>query len=1094
MADNHIIVAGYAAGGYTKTRPAFQYDYGQELQLQGFPEGMLPASFEMHFSIGMGQAITRIGTNGAVAVPNVCLERFGTVTAWLYLHDSETDGETKYVIEIPVRSRAKTTDQEPTPAEQSVITEAIAALNAGVTAAEAAQGAAETAQGKAEEAQGAAETAQGKAEEAQGAAEAAANSVRNAAATAETLAPGSDATVTVRDVSGVKTFEFGIPAGVQGETGNGIQSAVLNNDYTLTITYTDGTSYTTPSIRGAKGDTGATPAMSIGTVTTGAAGSSAAATMTGTPEAPVLNLTIPRGDPGNATIDDTAGEGDTTKVWSADKNERERQSLLSALYEREAYARKTFTHTNGTAHSSNLDKVSINLESGKTYIFRYLDTAGNIYVQVFGNSTRVKEVAYPGIKYEFTPSANYETASVYVSAECPTGTLTFEVYEKGYVLDSNIDSIQSKIDAITDDLYGASVFIPSLRNGTYLNAGNANAVCTISDTPVQVGDIVEITVNRELPAGHVYLIGYSVDRSSGAVVTVNGSETTGKYITAVMPANATYIHFNIGELDGPGGATVVLRAFDFEAGDIVIKIHPRSGSIIDTVNKLQSSGSAVEELIVAPVISNGSGGNPGNVNSVTARAVPIKGAYAIRFINNHPLAAEGNYYKYDFSAFRGSNWYTNLITEITENPYVFHASDIIKGRTDVDNFGVTIWEYDSSNNYVSLRTTDFQPGEVVIQYIYQLEEDANNIVNRNEDMRLAVYSSSNYGHNGQNKANVEKVLSMLAVADIHYYANLLSNASEYLNAIPSIDCGIVLGDIMAGNYAESDGTWYTNIINNSDKIIYTLIGNHDGGNSKTGSISGSKQDVFNKFILPVREKMGMASLTKTYYSVNFSQYKIMLIVLDNYDAPDTKSGSDYVVSRGAEVLSQEQVNWFISTLNDVPSDYTVVVARHSSTGATWIIENCSWTKDGSLMGRSEEVYEELPVNDIIHAWQTGSALSKNYEPIATGLSTITVNCDFSSRGVGKFACYLFGHSHCDTVAYDQYGNLGVQFDTASSGNSQPGNSDLPRVNGIKSEDCLTVVGIDTYRSLLKLVRIGSNVSMNMVNRSYIALPFQKSLT
>ena len=49
---------------------------------------------------------------------------------------------------------------------------------------------------------------------------------------------------------------------------------------------------------GPQGPTGATPDISIGTVETGAAGSEAEASMTGTPENPVLNLTIPRGDPG----------------------------------------------------------------------------------------------------------------------------------------------------------------------------------------------------------------------------------------------------------------------------------------------------------------------------------------------------------------------------------------------------------------------------------------------------------------------------------------------------------------------------------------------------------------------------------------------------------------------------------------------------------------------------------------------------------------------------------------------------------------------------------------------------------------------------
>lgn len=45
--------------------------------------------------------------------------------------------------------------------------------------------------------------------------------------------------------------------GPTGATGNGISSAVLNADYTLTLNFTDGTSYTTPTpIRGATGATG----------------------------------------------------------------------------------------------------------------------------------------------------------------------------------------------------------------------------------------------------------------------------------------------------------------------------------------------------------------------------------------------------------------------------------------------------------------------------------------------------------------------------------------------------------------------------------------------------------------------------------------------------------------------------------------------------------------------------------------------------------------------------------------------------------------------------------------------------------------------
>lgn len=44
--------------------------------------------------------------------------------------------------------------------------------------------------------------------------------------------------------------------GAKGECGNGIKSTTLNDDYTLTLNYTNGTSETTSSIRGAKGEKG----------------------------------------------------------------------------------------------------------------------------------------------------------------------------------------------------------------------------------------------------------------------------------------------------------------------------------------------------------------------------------------------------------------------------------------------------------------------------------------------------------------------------------------------------------------------------------------------------------------------------------------------------------------------------------------------------------------------------------------------------------------------------------------------------------------------------------------------------------------------
>lgn len=119
-----------------------------------------------------------------------------------------------------------------------------------------------------------------------------------------TLSAGSSATASYED--GVLTL--GIP---KGDTGNGIESVTLTEDYKLTLIWTNGDSVTVGPIRGA---TGATPNIQIGTVTTGEAGSSAAATITGTDEEPVLNLTIPQGLKGDAGNGDMIADDFSTSA------------------------------------------------------------------------------------------------------------------------------------------------------------------------------------------------------------------------------------------------------------------------------------------------------------------------------------------------------------------------------------------------------------------------------------------------------------------------------------------------------------------------------------------------------------------------------------------------------------------------------------------------------------------------------------------------------------------------------------------------------------------------------------------------------------
>lgn len=115
---------------YTVAASLWQYDYGQILQIEGLE---LPSAYEVHFATSeRGSSITMIGTDDGVLIPDEMLLSAGTIYAYIYLHEGESDGETEYKITIPVKVRAKPTDEQPTPVQQSAIDQAIAALNAAV--------------------------------------------------------------------------------------------------------------------------------------------------------------------------------------------------------------------------------------------------------------------------------------------------------------------------------------------------------------------------------------------------------------------------------------------------------------------------------------------------------------------------------------------------------------------------------------------------------------------------------------------------------------------------------------------------------------------------------------------------------------------------------------------------------------------------------------------------------------------------------------------------------------------------------------------------------------------------------------------------
>lgn len=120
---------------YVRAYGLWQWDYGQELRIQGLH---LPTAVEIHFALQEtgGEAITRVGTTKdgvtAVVIPESMLEGAGAtkdyqIYAWVYLSD-RISGETIKRITMHVKARSKPEAFE-TPEDGEIFREAIEAVN-----------------------------------------------------------------------------------------------------------------------------------------------------------------------------------------------------------------------------------------------------------------------------------------------------------------------------------------------------------------------------------------------------------------------------------------------------------------------------------------------------------------------------------------------------------------------------------------------------------------------------------------------------------------------------------------------------------------------------------------------------------------------------------------------------------------------------------------------------------------------------------------------------------------------------------------------------------------------------------------------------
>ena len=130
MNTSKIIRGVVSSGRYTVTAPIVKEDYGLYLKIEGLE---LPSTYEVDFSNDehSGSSVTMIGNADGVLIPSQFIKSGKDVFAFIY-HVGADYGRTVFKFRIPNKLRPDRTEEQPTPEEQSVIDQAISALNEAV--------------------------------------------------------------------------------------------------------------------------------------------------------------------------------------------------------------------------------------------------------------------------------------------------------------------------------------------------------------------------------------------------------------------------------------------------------------------------------------------------------------------------------------------------------------------------------------------------------------------------------------------------------------------------------------------------------------------------------------------------------------------------------------------------------------------------------------------------------------------------------------------------------------------------------------------------------------------------------------------------
>ena len=789
--------------------------------------------------------------------------------------------------------------------------------------------------------------------------------------------------------------------------------------------------------------------VTVGTTTTGAAGTNASVTNSGTSTAPVLDFTIPRGADGADAVNPFKG-------WF--NSLAELKAAHTSIEGNSAYVKDASPDTTWSIYVYDSTASSDNnwADSGTD-----ADTSN---VQTFASGEEVNEVH---IIDDLTTGGSDDVLSAEQGKEIGNCLLNNYFIGKGTTY--------------------TSVKIKGLASGRKYRLVK------------EIIQHIDVTPGDQLVVFGIYA--YHSDSSYDTLANVLTPQGLLRYYDFIVPNNTQYI-----EVGGRANSGVKVRFIVYDITEIndILSTQSlmqqeisllRTGSVKNCISNTkldQTDGKTIsaEDVVTSDYIPYTSGNSVEWKYSSSSSGSIV---YRICFYNSSKEYINGAYWS------GGQPSGVRIISSSNINTYAPNAAFIRANFAD-----------GYSDGYIKIgETIVYQPIFETVDGIETLRHDidaisSDSVMSFNAFKKSAINSiAMKIGSTTSNKPK-HKYFTIIHQSDIHGDATRFKRMVDFGNTLDNIDAIIETGDFQQSEWGNTgfDNT-YVAFYQTSNVPILPVIGNHDVGNhhkiytnpANTNSAVGAK------YVTPYMEVIGgvQGGTDAGYYYRDFSAYNIRVIVLNEYETPRVQNsgGTELKYSIWSRYLSQKQANWLVTTLNSVQSDWSVIICMHQLIDVFPKYDNefkCSVDyTNGDLIN-----YQGTIIQDIVDAYISRGTISKSYHYTNADTSEVpdvTVNGDFTTAN-GEFICYINGHTHNDglgqsIIATNKQVNLNVTTGNSSMA-SQAIYDDLYRGNVGISQDAFNLISFDTSRKQIRVLRIGANVSADMRRRDYACVSYSQS--